>query len=241
MIDKAALDEAVRRFPNLVDTCAKRTNTGRRIYLLRNNWESQGGRRNEPFAVAQLELIREIETRKIGFITTNDGRFGASPNRVVMSGDAVAITLEFKCPTPPVHMEYLLAEHLAAMVPASRLAEEYRCQRQGRLFISEADEAIFYSYHPQMPACYARDHRDEPFIRKLDAALEQFSDELEALMYRAKSLGAYQIVEEMRAPAETEYADNIRYEPMGDDEMDTILRMAVAGTDPLVTDGVASF
>ncbi len=186
------------------------------------------GRQNEPFAVAQLELIRGVDTKKVGFITTNDGRFGASPDRVVMSGDSVAITVECKCPSPPVQMEYLMAEELAGMAPKTDVVVEYRCQRQGQLFIAEADEAIFYSYHPQMPACYTRDNRDEPFIRKLAGALERFSDELEALMERAKLLGAYQALEEMRTPAEAEHAENLHRRSAGDDEMDGILGMAEA-------------
>lgn len=177
------------------------------------NWQPQSldqiehieaGKRNEPFAVAQLELIREVETRRVGFIRTNDLRFGASPDRVVGRVDQIDITIEVKSPTIPVQMSYLLAEKLAELEPASTQIEEYRCQRQGQLLIAEADEAIFYSYNERMPPVYVRDHRDESFLKRLSDALEQFSDELCALEERARSLGAYQAFAEILPPAEAE-------------------------------------
>jgi YqaJ-like viral recombinase domain len=140
------------------------------------------GKENEPFAIQQLELANDITTQAVGIITTNCGRFGASPDRVVMVGDTVGITIEAKCPTVPKQFEYLLLGH----------DEAYRTQCQGQLHVAEADKAIFYSYHPGMPAYMVETGRDEPFIKKLNDALEQFSDELEALMERAKALGFFQ-------------------------------------------------
>lgn len=178
------------------------------------NWQStslskiehiEEGRAKEPLAIASLELIRDVETKKVGFITTSDGRVGASPDRVVAKGDVIQITVEAKCPTPPVQMEYLLAAHLAAMEPKSKDVEVYRCQRQGQLLVAECDEAIFYSYHERMPACYARTFRDDPFILKLDAALRRFNEELDQLTEAARALGIYQMFDEIVTPAEAEY------------------------------------
>lgn len=162
------------------------------------------GKVNEPYAVAQLELIREVETRKIGFVTTNDGRVGASPDRVVVIDGRVTITVECKCPTIPVQIEYLLAQSLAAMKPASRAVEAYKCQRQGQLWVAEADEAIFYSYNERTPACYIREYRDEVFIRNLAAAVGQFNDELDELTEEARSLGSYQAFMQIVSPVDAE-------------------------------------
>jgi hypothetical protein len=181
------------------------------------------GKEKEPFAVAQLELVREVETKKIGFITTNNGRFGASPDRVVMTGDTVAIAIECKCPTIPTQFEYLLAEKLAKMEPKSDAAAEYRCQRQGQLLIAEADEAIFYSYNERMPACYVRSHRDEPFIKRLDQALEQFHEELEELTEFARGLGDYQEFARMMTPADAAYGDDPRYRPPSEADIQNLI------------------
>jgi hypothetical protein len=156
----------------------------------------QAGKDNEPIAVARLELIHDIATQPVGFITTTDGRFGASPDRVVMSGERVQNTIEVKCPTIPKQFEYLLLGHEAA----------YRCQVQGQLWIAEADKAIFLSYNSRTPDYMVETGRDEPFIKKLSDALEQFSDELEALMEKAKRLGIYQAFQELAAPVDATFA-----------------------------------
>lgn len=141
------------------------------------------GRVNEPIAIQQLEVANDFETQPIGIITTNCGRFGASPDRVVMAGGGrIGITVEAKCPTIPKQFEYLLLGH----------DDAYRCQVQGQLFVAEADKAIFYSFHPEMPACMVETGRDEPFIKKLGDALEQFSDELEAMLLRARESGFFE-------------------------------------------------
>jgi hypothetical protein len=46
--------------------------------------------------------------------------------------------------------------------------------------------------------------RDEVMIKKLSDALEQFSDELEALTEKARSLGMFQAFAEIVTPAEAE-------------------------------------
>src|SRR5580692_5011962 len=55
------------------------------------NWQSDSldkiqhiadGKANEHYAVGSLEDIYDIKTTPIGFATTDDGRFGASPDRV---------------------------------------------------------------------------------------------------------------------------------------------------------------
>lgn len=218
--------------PKKLDMSASRKKYACQIIAARLlNWQAdslakiqhiEDGRKNEPIAVAQLELVRDVETKTVGFITTNDGRFGASPDRVVMKGDQVQITVEAKCPTIPVQLEYLLAEQLAAMSPVSEMAVEYKCQRQGHLFIAEADEAIFYSYNERTPACYVRSYRDEPFIKKLDASLRQFDEELEMLMETAKRLGSYQEFARMMTPAEAEYGSRPYAPPSDADIQDMI-------------------
>ncbi|MFI5268450.1 MAG: lambda exonuclease family protein, partial [Chloroflexota bacterium] len=164
------------------------------------NWQAESldtikhiedGRVNEPFAVAQLEAISEIKTHRVGFVLSNSGRYGASPDRAVggppdvpdgIEDGALDVVLEVKSPTIPKQFEYLLLGH----------DDAYRCQVQGQLFVAEADKAIFYSYQNRMPAYHVETGRDEPFIRKMAGALEQFSDELEALMEKAQGLGVYQ-------------------------------------------------
>ena len=138
----------------------------------------EDGKLNEPKAARQLAFSVGLEMRTCGFILTDDRRFGASPDRMVVGrGD----TVELKAPTDLIHLQYLLLDH-----------DVYRCQRQGQLLVTQAEKAHFYSWHSMMPEVYVESGRDEPFIHKLSQALEQFSDELSELMERAHSRGIFQ-------------------------------------------------
>jgi YqaJ-like viral recombinase domain len=157
------------------------------------------GKEKEPLAIAQMELLYDIETRAIGFVTTDNERFGASPDRVVMSGDTVAITAEAKCPTIPIQMERVLFGHGA----------DYACQVNGQLWITEADKAIFLSFHERFPRPYVVETgRDEATIGKIRAALEQFNEELEEWTELAARLGMYQAFETILPPLDAALAEN---------------------------------
>ena len=154
----------------------------------------EDGKLNEPKAARQLAFSVGLEMRTCGFMLTDDGRFGASPDRIVVGrGD----TVELKVPTDLIHLQYLLLDH-----------DVYRCQRQGQLLVAGADKSHFYSWHSMMPEVYVESGRDEPFIYKLSQALEQFSDELEMLMERARSRGIFQQYN-TTSPLEKEFGHNL--------------------------------
>jgi len=176
----------------------------------------EDGKINEPFAVAQIEEIAEIETAKVGFIRTNDLRFGASPDRVAgVNADRtrVDMVLEVKAPTIPRQLEYLLLGH----------DDAYRAQVQGQLWVSEADKAIFYAYNPRTPAYTFETGRDEVFIRNLVQCLEQFSDELEAMTEKARRLGAFQAFAALVPPVEAEYPADSRFRPPSEQDIQDMI------------------
>jgi hypothetical protein len=154
----------------------------------------EDGRANEPEAVKQLEFTLGVDTKSVGFVTTDDGRFGASPDRV-MGGPSVDTILEVKSPTPPVQVRRLIFGN----------GDDYRCQVNGELYVAEADKALYYSHHPRMPEFLLETGRDEVFIGKLAAALEQFSDELEAWTEKARRLGSWEAFQEVISPTEATY------------------------------------
>lgn len=168
------------------------------------NWQPQSldtithiaaGKENEPAAIAQFEFVSEIQTTPVGFATTDDGRFGASPDRVIgLHETRVDQTVEIKAPSIPTQAFYLFFGQ----------GDAYRVQVQGQLFVCEADKAVFYSYHPRTPPHLVETGRDEEFIRKMRSALEQFSDELEALTELAKKMGDWQAFAEVLPPLDAE-------------------------------------
>ena len=151
------------------------------------NWEPRqvdtedmrNGREREPEAIQHLEFVHDLTTQPVGFVTTDDGRIGASPDRFLT---ATTTPVEIKSPSDPVMLEYLLLGH----------GDDYRPQVQGQIYICESDEALFFGYNPRTPEYFVRTHRDEEYIRKLASHLGQFSDELDMLVEKARSLGLYQ-------------------------------------------------
>lgn len=188
------------------------------------NWQAESletirhieeGRANEPLAIGQLNVLTGARSERVGFVTTNDGRFGASPDRAIgghpnvsVEDGSLSVVIEAKCPTVPKQMEYLLLGDNDA----------YRCQQQGQLYVAEADKAIFFSFNPRMPEHFVEDGRDEDFIAKLADCLERFHDELSEMMERARQLGTWEAYEMVTTPAEAEHGDNIRRDPLTSEE-----------------------
>ena len=154
------------------------------------------GKEYEPKAVAQYEFLQEVETHPVGFITTDDGLIGASPDRLV-KGKAIGI--EIKCPAPNTHLGYLLEGP----------GDHYKPQVQGQLWVAELERADFYAYHPRMPAKLIETGRDEEYIRKLAAAVLGFNEQLFEMTERARSLGVFQAAARMLTPIEQQEADEL--------------------------------
>jgi hypothetical protein len=193
---------------------------GRKAYACRLlaerllNWQAdsldkiqhiQDGKAGEPYAVGSLEDIYGITTVPVGFIRTDDLRFGASPDRVAnVSADktSVGIVVEAKCPTIPVQFQRLVFGD----------PDAYICQVQGQLWVAEADKAIFYSWHAQTPPYRVETGRNEAFIAKLADALNRFHDELSEWELRLRDMGAFQAFGELKAPLDAELAGQISTE-----------------------------
>ena len=179
------------------------------------------GKALEGPAVQQYEFVNDVQTRAVGFLTTDDGMVGASPDRLIVGR---ARGLEIKAPAPNTQISYLLFG----------TDEKYRPQVQGQMWVGELDDSDFYAYAERMPAVSIRTPRDEPFIKKLREVVWQFNDELAGWTEKAKALGIFQAFEEIRPPAEQEYADDLQAElapaaPLYD-------AAKVAGYDPLELD-----
>jgi hypothetical protein len=134
----------------------------------KSQWMERGSEL-EHRAVASYELAHECETERIGFVTTDDGRIGCSPDRFIVGRDDEA--LEIKAPTAAVHMSYLLASEGAS--------QEYKVQLQGQLWVCEKQAVTIVSFYPGMPNAEFRMERDEEFIKDLAAYVRAFSGRLE--------------------------------------------------------------
>lgn len=120
------------------------------------------GKELEASAVAQYEFLRECETVKVGFCTTDDGEVGASPDRLV-GEDGLQ---ETKCPGIETHMASLLDDR--------QFAIDHRCQAQGQLYVTGRKWVDLCSYHPLLPMVCVRIERDEDFQESLMMCLDKF-------------------------------------------------------------------
>lgn len=122
----------------------------------------------EPAARESYQFITDAEVAEVGLCLEDTGRWGCSPDGLV--GDDGL--LEIKCPTPGVHVGYLLSDQIPL---------NYKLQCLGQLLITGRDWLDFMSYHPDMDPLivrmYAREVKDE--LSLLHNALEAFHGVLE--------------------------------------------------------------
>lgn len=111
------------------------------------------------------EFQRECDVQDVGFLLTDDRRFGCSPDGLV--GEDVG--LEIKCPSAAVHVGYMRGV----------AKEKYRCQIQAGLWVTGRKYWDFVSYNPDLPPALVRFERDEEFIAKLAQAVGQFLNYLD--------------------------------------------------------------
>jgi hypothetical protein len=121
--------------------------------------EMQFGVDTEPEARAWYEMERGLEARRVGFITTDDGRFGCSPDGLTEEGG-----VEIKCPSLKTQVRYLLE---------GGLPPEYRCQLHGTLIVTGRPWWDFCSYATGLPALLVRVEPDA-FTEALAAELDRF-------------------------------------------------------------------
>lgn len=118
------------------------------------------GRQFEPESRAWYALTTDEEVREVGFVTTDCGRFGCSPDGLV--GDDGG--LELKNPQAKTHIKYLVEKVLP---------EDYKGQVHGGLAISNLKWWDFVSYCRGLPPFKIRVYPDA-YTDLMRSALEQF-------------------------------------------------------------------
>lgn len=128
----------------------------------------QWGIETENEARRWFHLETGLEIIKAGFITTDDGRFGCSPDGLVM-GDAGTIVggIEIKCPEPAAHMRW--RRELAS----GKLPTDHLCQIHGCLVVTGLPSWHWVSYCPGLDPINVRVVPDQ-FTEDLRSCLELF-------------------------------------------------------------------
>ena len=137
----------------------------------------------ESEAIPFWELTTGRKVTRVGFITTDDGRFGCSPDGLLMDEEIVGRQLcgiEIKCPAPHTHVKYLSE----GVVP-----KEYRAQVQGGMFATGFQSWIFLSYCRGFPPLILEVMRDEGQQLEIKCAVRRFHEDLE---YAKKQIERWQ-------------------------------------------------
>lgn len=174
------------------------------------------GKELEDKAAKTFAFENDVEVTEVGFITTDDGEIGASPDRLVNKREI----LEIKCPSPQVLVQYSLekialdtcgnidkpdgvswGKFFEAMKddapPAyiQRLIENqrevYRPQRQGQLWVGEFEKAHFIAYHTEFPPVEYETKRDQDYIDKLEKSVREFVAMKNDMLSRIKAFGYF--------------------------------------------------
>ncbi|MCP4127311.1 MAG: YqaJ viral recombinase family protein [Gammaproteobacteria bacterium] len=140
----------------------KRLDSGYTSYWMERGMEV------EQEAIDFYAFDKEVEVQQVGLCYQDERRlWSCSPDGLLPEQDG---GLELKCPSPKVHIDYLLA---------GTLPGKYKPQVQGSLWITGADWWDFMSYHPGLPTLIVRVERDEAYIGRLAKEVERVSGEVQ--------------------------------------------------------------
>lgn len=129
----------------------------------------------ETEAIPWYEFTFSEEVKRVGFVTTDDGRIGCSPDGLIGEGG-----IEIKCPGADKHVGYLMA---------GDVPKQYRSQVHGCMLVTGAPWWKFISYRRNFPPLVITVFRDEKIQAVLKTALESFIEQMDAVLARLDNMG----------------------------------------------------
>ncbi len=121
-----------------------------------------------------LEYDKKI--KEVGFITTDDGRIGCSPDGLILNDEC---GLEIKSPAAHTHVKYLVN---------GVLPKEYVAQVYGSMFVTGFKKWIFVSYRRGFPALVLEIYRDDKAMSAIASAIDSFHADFDRAMQRISNV-----------------------------------------------------
>ena len=138
-------------------------------------WATDQGQALEKEAIPWFEFEYNTTVQRVGFVTSDDGRIGCSPDGLI--GDDSGI--EAKCPDAHTHVKNLLR---------GEVPPDYLAQVHGSMFVTGRSSWRFLSYRRGFPALVLTVDRDEAIQGAIGDALGAFLERFEAGKNRLKEL-----------------------------------------------------
>jgi YqaJ-like recombinase protein len=133
------------------------------------------GKGMEAEAVAHYAAKRRMDPVRVGFVSNAAKTIGVSPDSFLGDDEL----LEVKCPNPENHMAYLMAS--IDGVKRKSVAQEYKPQVQGQLWLTGRQRCVTLSYCPGFPPAVLEAERDDKYIELLATEVSLFSADLERI------------------------------------------------------------
>ncbi len=121
-----------------------------------------------------LEYDKKI--KQVGFITTDDGRFGCSPDGLIEGEDC---GLEIKSPAAHTHVKYLVN---------GILPKEYAAQVFSSMFVTGFKHWIFVSYRRGFPALVLDIPSSDLINESISRAIDSFHADFDRAMDRISNI-----------------------------------------------------
>lgn len=162
------------------------------------SWDMEQGQILQQEAADWYSLEYGKDIRSIGFITTDDGRVGCSPDGLL--GDDSGI--EIKCPESWTHVNYLLG---------GGVPKEYLAQCHGSMLVTGFPRWTFVSYRRHFPKLVATVERDEKIQAVIAEAIAAFLQRFDTAMAKIEDANGGPNLQRLKKfyDREPEYADVI--------------------------------
>lgn len=151
------------------------------------------GKELEEDAARMYQFQNEVDVTKVGFITTDNGLIGASPDRLISK----SIGLECKCPSPQVHVSYMLGD----------MGDKYKPQVQGQNYVGEFEYSVLFSYNPEFPPVTIKTPRDEDYIKILAKSLDDFCNMKAEMLEKIRKQGYFAEYEKLTTSIDATYGE----------------------------------
>jgi hypothetical protein len=148
-------------------------------YWISDDYQSRSMRNGlyrEDEARNYLAFQLGLECKQVGFVMTDDKRWGASPDSLIGEDRG----LELKCPLHKTQIKYLLNPQM--------LVDEYKAQAHGGMIVTKRNRWILMSYAVGLPPVIHEFTVDE-YTVKLTEALEEFGKFYNELAAQLDALG----------------------------------------------------